>query len=617
MSFLFPLGFLLSGLALPILAMYFLRIRRRKVRVPSLMLWHAMQQSERLASPFDKFKKHLLLLLQLLLLLLLVLALTRPYLQTEASAFRSVVLVVDTSASMGAVDERPNRLAAAIARATEVTGELGPSDEVMLIEAGPRTEVRVPFTRDEALVDNALADLEVSEAEGALREGLQLGLSLARSRPDVEVVVLSDGAGEDLSSLPTGGATVTYLRIGKRDDNAGILALDLRRSPVSELDRQLFVTVEHYGNKAVDATVEVYLDDELVGLRNERLEARAPISMVFDIDGSKSGVLRAELDAPGDLLPADNTAFAVLGQVSARQVVLVGGDALTARVLRADPRVDLQLMSAANASPATLAGADAVLFGAPVPDDLDALDGLNYAVLSSRYGGPAELGDDLDLPRIVGWQRTHPVLRFVDLQGVTIARAASVGNTAGLVPIVDGDGGPLVLAGERKGGRVMQLAFDPFQSDLPMRVAWPVMVLNTVGWLTEETAGASDALLLPAGAPYLRKVAGTADSVKVRGPDGALTANINDGVLRIVDTDRVGIYRVQGGGLDVAFAANLLSEKESRIAPLAALSLGDQTQAVAQAAVVSGRREIWRPLLALALVLLLLEWFAWNRRSRA
>ncbi|MEZ4321197.1 MAG: VWA domain-containing protein [Myxococcota bacterium] len=614
MSFLFPLGFGLSALALPIVAMYFLRIRRRRVRVPSLMLWHALQRSERLASPFDRFRKHLLLLLQLLLLAALVLALTRPYLQTEASAFRSIVLVVDTSASMGATDEKPTRLGAAVDKASEILGDLGPSDEVMLIEAGPRTEVRMPFTRDEAQVANALQALAVTEAEGGLREGLQLGLSLARSRPDVEVVVLSDGAGEDLSSLPTGGATVTYLRIGKKDDNAGILALDLRRSPVSELDRQLFVTVEHFGNTAVDATVEVYLDEELVGLRNERLTARAPVSMVFDVDGSKAGVLRVELDAPGDLLPADNVAYAVLGTVSARKVVLVGGDALTARVLRADPRVDLRLASAATATPASLAGADAVLFGAPVPDGMD---GLNYAVLSSRYGGPAELGDPLDLPRILGWQRTHPVLRFVDLQGVTIARAASVGNTAGLTPIVDGDGGPLVLAGERGGGRVLQLAFDPFQSDLPMRVAWPVLLLNTVGWLTEETAGASDALLLPAGAPYLRKVASASSTVEVRGPHGTVPTTVNDGVLRVVDTDHVGVYRVTGGGLDVAFAANLLSEKESRIAPLAALSLGADTEATAQANVMSGRRELWRPLLAIALFLLMLEWFAWNRRRTA
>lgn len=614
MSFVFPLGFLLAGLSVPIVAMYFLRIRRKRVRVPSLMLWHALQKSEQLASPFDRFRRHLLLFLQLLLLALLVLALTRPYLQTEASAYRSVVLVVDTSASMGATDERPTRLAAAVAKASEVLGDLGPSDEAMLIEAGARTEVRVPFTRDGGQLQNGLDALSVTEAEGGLREALQLGLSLARSRPDVEVVVLSDGAGEGLSALPTGGAEITYLRVGSKDDNAGILALDLRRSPVSELQRQLFVTVEHYGNEAVDATVEVWLDEQLVGLRNERLAARAPVSMVFDVDGSKAGILRVELDVPGDLLPADDTAYAVLGLVSARKVVLVGGDALTARVLRADPRVQLELMSSATASAETLADADAVLFGGPVPAGID---GLNHAILSRHGKGPAELGDPVDLPRILGWQRTHPILRFVNLQGATVARAASVGNTGGLVPIVDADTGPLILAGERSGGRVVQLAFDPFESDLPMRVAWPVFVLNTVGWLTEQTAGSSDAVLLPAGQPYLRKIPGATGSASVRGPNGSSSVALSDGLLRIVDTDRVGVYQVQAGGLDTSFAVNLLSEKESRIAPLAALNLGGTTEVVAEASVAAGRREIWRPLLALALVLLLVEWFAWNRRKTA
>jgi Ca-activated chloride channel family protein len=614
MSFLFPLGFLLSALSLPIAAMYFLRIRRKRVRVPSLMLWHALQKSEQLASPFDRFRKHLLLLLQLLLLALLVLALTRPFLVTEASPFRSIVLVVDTSASMGATDERPTRLAAAIEKANEVLGGLGPSDEVMLIEAGPRTEVRLPFTRDASLASAALGALAATEAEGTLREGLQLGLSLARSRPDVELVVLSDGGGEDLSALPTGGATITYLRVGSRDDNAGILALDLRRSPVSELDRQLFVTVEHYGSAAVDGTVEVYLDDALVGLRNERLTPGLPVSMVFDVDGSKSGLLRVQLDAPGDLLPADDLAFAALGQVSGRKVVLVGGDQLTVRALRADPRVDLVVMAPSAATPDSLADADAILFGAPVPDGMD---GANYAVLSRKYGGPAELGDPIDLPRILGWQRTHPVMRFVNLQGATIARAASVGNTGGLIPLVDGDAGPLILAGERSGGRVVQLAFDPFESDLPMRVAWPVFVLNTVSWLTEQSAGSSDAVLVPTGAPYLRKVPGATGLATVKGPAGTQQIALSDGLLRVVDTDRVGVYRITAGGLDTMFAANLLSAKESRIAPQAALALGGDTEVAAQAAVAPGRREIWRPLLALALVLLVVEWAAWNRRKTA
>jgi len=69
-----PAGLALGALAGPLIALYFLRIRRRRVRVSSLLPWHALQKSERLASPFQRFRRHLLLLLQLLALLLLTLA---------------------------------------------------------------------------------------------------------------------------------------------------------------------------------------------------------------------------------------------------------------------------------------------------------------------------------------------------------------------------------------------------------------------------------------------------------------------------------------------------------------------------------------------------------------
>ena len=615
MNFIFPAGLALGALSAPLIAMYFLRIRRRRVEVSSLLPWHALQKSDKLASPFQRFRRHILLLLQLLILLAMTLAFSRPYLETDANSYRSVVLVVDVSASMGAVDVAPNRLQLAVSQASEVLGGMGPADEAMLIVAGSRTEVVVPFTRDPARVVSALERLRASEAEGRLREGLQLALSLARSRPDVEVLVFSDGGGEDLSSLPTGGADIRFVRVGQSAENVGLSALDLRRSPVSDLDRQLFVTAENFGRNDVDATVEVLLGNEMVGLRTERLAGGSPVSMVFDLPSDARGDLHVRLDAPNDLLAVDNEAWAVLTEAASREVLLVGGDRLTARVLAADPRATVKIASPSEVTPELLASVDCTLFGGPVPDGMD---GLNYAVLGPHFGGPARFAGTLETPSVIGWQRNHPVLRFVSWDAVSIAKTRKVTELGGLVPVVDADTGPLVLAGERNGGRVVQLAFDPFESDLPLRVAWPVLILNTVGWLTEGEPGASEAHLLPTGTPYLRKVPDGVTKGEVIGPRGTSPdAEINAGILRVHDTDKVGIYEVRAGDLRTRFAANLLSESESRIAPRQALGLADSVQEASVAKLAVGRRELWRPLLIFALLILMLEWWAWNRRKAA
>ena len=615
MDVLFPAGLALGALAAPLIALYFLRIRRRRIRVSSLLPWHAVQQSERAASPFHRFRKHLLLFLQLLLLLLMTFALARPAIQTETKGVRSVVLVVDTSASMGATDESPHRVAAATRQAQATLDSLGVGDEAMLIEAGPRTSVRVPFTHDKGAVSSELAALQPSQAQGTLHVGLQLALSLARARPNVEVLVFSDGGGDNLEQLSAGDTPVRYVPIGLRSNNSGITALDLRRSPTNDLDRQLFVTVQNFGARSVESSVEVYAQGELLALRNAKLPAAEPVSMVFDIPGSARGTLEVRLEAPDDLLDADNRAFAILTAAASRKVLLVGDDPFTASILGADPRVSLLQRSADQVTPSLLDQVDCALFADAVPDDVH---GLPHAILGPLAGSPVQYADNQPAPQVLDWQRTHPAMRSVQWDQVTVGSARSVSDNGGLIPIVQGDTGPLVLAGERNGGRVLALSFDPYQTDLPMRVAWPILILNTVGWLTEGAPEASEARLLRTGSTWVRRIADdTVPQARITGPNAAFTAPISEGTLRIQNTFDVGIYAVHAGSLRTTFAANLLSKKESDIHPRPSLSMGDGETTVSQAALASSRMELWRPLLFGALFLMMLEWFAWNRRRAA
>lgn len=615
MSFLAPLGLLLGLLALPLLGLYFLKIRRRRVTVPSLMLWEELAKNERLARPFDRFRRNILLWLQLLLLLLVVLAFARPALFVSTQTGRSVVLVVDTSASMAATDERPTRLGRALTMAGNEIDGLGPTDEATIVVAGPRAEVAAPFSTDLAALRSALADIEVSEARGHLREGVQLALSLARSRAGAEIHVFSDGGHGTLSDLPTGEVPVAYRKVGTQAGNAGILALDLRASPASELDRQLFVTVERFGGGEAEATVQVFLDDKLVGLRNATLGDKAR-SLVFDLPSATAGILRVELDADDDALPLDDQAFAVVEPVRRRRILLVGGDRLTERVLNGDPRVDLVRLEGSELTREQVERADAILLTEPVDEDLT---GVSLAYLSPDAGGPLGFGAEVRRPEVLGWRRTHPLMRFVTFEGLVISRARTVTDDAGLVPLVDSTSDPLIYTGERGVTRTIALAFDPLKTDLPLRVAWPVFVLNSVGWLTERQAGVDHGHVVSAGDPWLRRVDDDVvpEDVVIEGPDGgAPRSSVSDGLLRVQDTTRLGVYKVRVGDRRARFASNLHAPEESDLAPAVALDVGEAAQAAtpARAATIGGPMELWRYLLLGGLVVLGLEWFVWSRR---
>jgi len=611
-SFLNPVALWLAGLAIPLLALYFLKIRRQRVQVPSTLLWQEFVKTEQLATPFQRFRRNLLLLLQLLILALLVLALARPFLSGHASGKRSVVIVLDSSASMKATDASPHRFGEAVDSARDIVDGLEGADEAMIIEAGAQTRVISSFTRDKDHLRRALSEMRCSDAEGTLRDALTLALSLTQDRPDRQVIVISDGGGENLGDMEVREGAVQFVRVGRSAANAGITALDLRRSPVSELDHQLFVTVENFGTETMESRVEVYLDNEIQGRQEMQLEKGSPRPLLFDLVGGKQGELRVELHAKGDELPTDNVAFALLKTSVRRKVLAVGCNALVLKVLASDPRLVVDVVAPANYK--SSAGYDCTFFEGFMPTK--GLDGHNYVVLSPpQTGGPVRFGSDIRAPRVLDWQRTHEALRFVDLTDLAVARAKTVEEDGTLRTIVESDQGPLMLAGERLGGRVLVFAFDPLQSDLPLKVAFPVLLLNTVGWLTGGQGASDVGGLMATGAMFTLPVPGESPDVTVEKPSGMkVRGTVAGGLLRFGGVDEVGIYEVKTADERVAFAANLASRRESRIQPMADLGLG--REAVVQTSIAAaGRREIWRELAYAAIAILMFEWFIWNRRK--
>ena len=104
MGLLAPLGLALAGLSIPILILYMLRLRRRDVLVSSTLLWQRLLRDREANAPWQRLRQSLLLFLQLLILALLTLAMTRPFVPAPVVVSGSVVVLLDTSASMQARD---------------------------------------------------------------------------------------------------------------------------------------------------------------------------------------------------------------------------------------------------------------------------------------------------------------------------------------------------------------------------------------------------------------------------------------------------------------------------------------------------------------------------------
>ena len=142
MGVLEPAGLLLALLAIPIILFYMLRLRRQEITVSSSMLWRQVVQDRQANAPWQKLRRNLLLYLQLLVLALLVLGLARPFVLGANQTAGNLVIILDGSASMQAIDgadtgSGQTRFARAQAEAGALIDGLTTGNRLTLILAGP------------------------------------------------------------------------------------------------------------------------------------------------------------------------------------------------------------------------------------------------------------------------------------------------------------------------------------------------------------------------------------------------------------------------------------------------------------------------------------------------
>src|SRR5512140_454513 len=120
MSFIAPAALLLGLIAVPILLLYMLRLRRREVQVSSTMLWQQLLRDREANAPWQRLRRNLLLLLQLLILAALIIALARPFITVPTVTTGRIAVLIDASASMNATDVQPSRFEVAKQQAASI-----------------------------------------------------------------------------------------------------------------------------------------------------------------------------------------------------------------------------------------------------------------------------------------------------------------------------------------------------------------------------------------------------------------------------------------------------------------------------------------------------------------
>ena len=222
----------------------------------------------------------------------------------------------------------------------------------------------------------------------------------------------------------------------------------------------------------------------------------------------------------------------------------------------------------------------------------------------------------------IDWRRDSATLQHVSFDDVDLSEdphsAADVTETRyrelGYEILADGPHGPLIL--EKSDGEALRvhLLFHPDHSTLVYRVGFPVMITNLVqsamrraqlSEVSSATTGVLPPIALPAG-----------QKVRVEGPasfrhEGEVGS---DGNLTGVPAPHVGEYSVGGGGEPIRVGAALLSSAETSLNGLDQIEFAEQLKVSAGTAAPKVDRSLWWPVACIALAVLALEWWWFNRR---
>lgn len=611
-------------LIIPIVIVYFLKLKRPRMEVPSLVLWQAVINDQRVNSPFQKFKRNILLWLQLLLLCLLILGAMKPIIPGRSTGTDFLPILVDCSASMAATDATTgkSRLELVKERLREFIAKITPEQQISLIAMHSTAQRISEFTSNKADLLHALEQIEIHDVPSELDNALRVTQALSRTNSSIDTVAIySDGNFPQRVNfeLPF---TLNYQLVERAGPNIGITAFNARQG--TPPNWTVFLRIEATANSS--GSVELFRDGELLDTDSFVLEKGQAQRLVFDVEAAEPTRLEARLTVSAggyDSLAADNTAYLTLP--AARPLRVFVNKNLTNHIhaLQAMDTVSLFVSGDADET----AGYDLVITDQnpdPAADDdsdIDAATQFFVGVVPSDLKKVLQQGDGVS--DFVDWERADSLLQHMQLRDVAIGQeikladgtAESDFEELGYEVLARGDKNvPLILQKRNAAKLSYFMLFHSDRSSMPYRVAFPVLLNNLIQIAYQEASILESHGPMTQVLPPLDLDAEKEYSVKMPHGETVQVKSDRNGTLSGVPAPKVGKYKIALSGTDVEeVSVSLLNADETLLGAVEKIEFNELSVAAADE-VLDTDQPLWPILATIAILLLVLEWGFFQRR---
>jgi hypothetical protein len=535
-----------------------------------------------------------------------------------------MIFVLDTTTSMAAIDVPQTNAAVNPRQRFDIALDMirayietmAAEDGVAVVSLAPHPEILMAGKGDQKT--SLLSTLD-NLVPGATGVNLTSALSLAGGLVDPEqqnsIVVLTDGNYPvEAQPLPTMLAPVEWRFIpDAAAANQGLLHVSAR--PLPDGRQRVFARLVNYSDAPVARTLRLWADEAVLDEDRVEVAAQADTTRLWTLPAAAE-TAAVEIVEP-DALPLDNRAELLLLDNVNRRVLLVSEKPdVLAKALEVQPGVELTV---------TATG-----FAAYDPADFDLIifDGLPVELTGWPQGSLLVVNPPLGHP-LLPTQNTARNLRpdpgsassllaGVDLSGVYFNRVSrlSVPEWAevDLMAAENEPPAPLIFHGLVNNSRIMVWAFDLAASNLPARLAFPLLTANMFSTLLAPSPPAA----VPVGEPVL-----LSRNFFVETPGGqrlfldAGEAFLSDHIFS--RTKSPGIYRIynESNLLVAGFAVHAGSPLESNLGqrqwqPDSLKALEAENLPAPDPEV--DYEDFWPWLAGLALAVVVVEgWLAWRR----
>lgn len=611
MQFLNPGMLAVLGLIPILILIHTLKPKPRQVDVTTLFLWQEVFRERSSQLTFDRLKRNLPLLFQIVIVLITALALAKPIWRYDTSKKGNMILVIDTSASMKAKSGSGTRFDVAGEKAVELIGQRDADQKVLIVEAGSKPVVKSGFLDNSNQAKSIIKSLSPSDAAAELEDAIYLALSFIDPTKADTLYLITDGAGGDFSALVETHPNIKPIIVTGRSHNIGITQFEFRQE-LDHSDRyEIMLEIKNFNAAWIECPVLLAIDNVIIFDDAITLNAYEKKLLIFPYSGLITGIAKAILEIDDDFA-VDNHAYLSLNASKDIWVLLVSkGNHFLNKLLEVYPNFKVNSVKEIIPSSWTeqtlrhdIVIVDRMDFPETAKGNFFLIDAYSPSIPILKTG-------QVRFPKNLDWNRKSPLMSNINLGGLIVEQGSRLQVDKRLQPVIESTQTGLMYTYEESGLRAVILGFDLAKSDLPLKVAFPVMMSNIFNWLNPQKLEFST-LQTRAGEPFDVYLDPETTAFYTRAPQEKWEkhpATMNP--FRYTHTRKVGIYTISENDKQRYFTVNLADESESDIKTASVLQVSETSKDPLVAEKISVQQPLWTFFLLFGCGLMVVEWYIW------